>query len=394
MPSQALATGYGAAEGLEKLLIRQRADEEMARRIQQDQVLAGHYKHIDDMSGRSQDRLDRSADIANDAAQVRADMMKQIGALLKADSASSSSSSGGTSSTPNLVRPDAANASVVPNSGAPVAGPREVSGFMRLNTPEGRTMMQMAQLNPNETFGSVPQPHTEASSTDDEYYDSYAKKLGKAGRLDLTTEERNTADHERAVARHIPNSMASQSEPMLQVDDPDNPGMTMYVPRSQAAGRRAPRSSANKEKIIAYNATLDLIDQIETLGEKTGWKGLGPIEGRLGRAKMSYLGEGNADEEALRNKIDQLRAAASFEQGGKTFTGSEKQMLDEFLGQVNQNPAATKVRLKEFRASAFRSLENMGSKRNGPNGEEGGGADPGADAYAAYLRRINAGPPK
>ena len=142
------------------------------------------------------------------------------------------------------------------------------------------------------------------------------------------------------------------------VDENGNP-ITQLVPRTPGAAFPGAMPAAMKEKREAYEQTLSLIDQIKAQGEKTGWKGIGPLQGTVGSAAFRYLGKGNPEEETLRSLMGQLRARASFQEGGKQFTGTEKALLDTFLAQITQNPEAAKTRLASFEASARRALHTM-----------------------------------
>jgi len=149
--------------------------------------------------------------------------------------------------------------------------------------------------------------------------------------------------------------------PLVQVQDPDT-GQTYYMPRTEAGGQMGPRPAAIRERVDAYRNTLDLVNDIESLGDKIGWAGLGGFGlGGAKRALKRGVGVGSDDAETLRNMLDQLTARASFQEGGKQFTGTEKALLDNFLANVNSNPATAKLRLQTFKESAARSLQSLGA---------------------------------
>lgn len=421
MPSQALATGFGAAEGLERLLTRQRADEEMARRVQQEQMLAEHYRHMDDMSGRTQDRADRSADIANDAASTRADIMKQIGALLKAPPEEDrtqpliAGSKVDTSSGEATVPQGAVNGGVDPSSGEASTGPRMVSGFQRLNTPEGRTMMQMAQLNPNETFGSIPQPAKpkgpEDFNEEESWLNGQAKQLGHA-------DYRAWMDADPA---------AVQKAHKKWVDSGDNaphptPVQTIVggVPGTQFVNGKAgdfyaakPPSTVITRADNAHRVSShigDILAEANAL-DKVGL--MGPIAGRWSEFGAGTWGSAAdigklvgrpvtpQEEEMIsefKSDVGLLKSGMAMVHGGTRGGGSIEmnKRFDQYMNSnhmdVNHFRGATKSFQKWLNKYADLSPDYDDNKS-----PDAAASDPGADAYAAYLRRHGGGtanPPK
>ena len=146
---------------------------------------------------------------------------------------------------------------------------------------------------------------------------------------------------------------------------------TTLVPRGSVQfGAPAPFTGSQEEKISAYRDTLSLIDDLNNLvGPSENWRGVGPIAGTFGAAASRYLGpegymarlfrSGGAHGEQLRTKLNQLKARASFQEGGKQFTGTERALLEAFLATVEQDPVTARLRLNEFQRSAQRSLANM-----------------------------------
>jgi len=140
-----------------------------------------------------------------------------------------------------------------------------------------------------------------------------------------------------------------------------------------------------REKREAYEQTLNLIQDIKAQGDKIGWRGIGPVAGTIGSKLFQYTGLGsNVEEEKLRSMISQLRARASFQEGGKQFTGSEKALLDAFLATVSSNPTAARARLEQFEESARKGLAGFApgqAPRGSPDTE-------GSDLYQKYLQRF------
>ena len=213
-----------------------------------------------------------------------------------------------------------------------------------------------------------------------------ADKL-KAESLKATEEERRRQDEDRDLNRLTRLSIAQlmANSGVVPVQDPDT-GQTHYVRRTDAPGQQAPQPGATRERINAYNTTLDMVDDIMALGNEIGWTGLGGMgAGSAKRFAKQAFGVGGDKQEALRDRLDRLRAQASFQEGGKQFTGTEAQLLANFLANVNSNPRTAVIRLKEFRDQANKSLSNLGVNRSNagqvapimPGGAGGRGAGPG-----------------
>lgn len=155
------------------------------------------------------------------------------------------------------------------------------------------------------------------------------------------------------LARLIP-----RSEMLVPVQQPD--GTTIYAPRSQAQGLTPPLPVDQRNRMQAYRQTLDLIGALEEQGAKTNWGGLGGFgAGRIRGMAFRNLGAGNPEEEVLRNMLDQLKARASFQEGGKQFTATEAALLNNFLAQVSSNPLAAQTSLRSFKESAQRAVGGM-----------------------------------
>lgn len=172
----------------------------------------------------------------------------------------------------------------------------------------------------------------------------------------------------REISQHRENRLTNWGPPTVIIGDPNTPGGARVIGRDQlpTGGAAAPLPSPERQKVDAYRTTIDMVDDILAQGEKTKWGGVGPIAGPVGGALMKYGGIGDPEQETLRNMLNQLKAQASFAEGGKQFTGTERQMLESFLAGVNQNPQAAILRLKQFRESAQRYLDTVGAGP-GPN---------------------------
>jgi len=166
------------------------------------------------------------------------------------------------------------------------------------------------------------------------------------------------------------------AEPTVNIQDPTT-GAVIPVPRSVAAdpakaaefvsqyreaGMRGPLTAQQRERVDFYRDTLGQISRLEDHIKKHGWTGVGPISGTLGAASYGLTGKGGggAIGEDLRTKINTLRAQASFQEGGKQFTGTEKQLLESFLVLSHANPKQAAVRLGEFKQRIQNTLASLG----------------------------------
>lgn len=192
--------------------------------------------------------------------------------------------------------------------------------------------------------------------------------------------------------------------PVVQVNDPARPGNTTYATRGEAPGMTAPLPSGEKQKLDAYKTTLQMIKDIEQGGysDKDYNDALGLFDANVGATARQYLPKeiasnmaGGAKGEQLRNRLSRLKAQASFQEGGKQFTGTEADLLNTFLSQIEQQPATALGRLSEFKRAAAISLRQMGVSQEeidgltggtpvSPAGSGGGGnANPSAGAASA-----------
>lgn len=198
--------------------------------------------------------------------------------------------------------------------------------------------------------------------------------------------------------------LRSWGPPVVPVNDPSIPGNTKYATRGEAPGMTAPLPSGEKQKLDAYKTTLQMIKDIEQGGynDKDYNDALGLFDANVGATARQYLPKeiagnmaGGAKGEQLRNRISRLKAQASFQEGGKQFTGTEADLLNTFLSQIEQQPATALGRLSEFKRAAAISLRQMGVSQEeidgltggtpvSPAGSGGGGnANPSAGAASA-----------
>lgn len=167
-----------------------------------------------------------------------------------------------------------------------------------------------------------------------------------------------------------PPSLASQTEPVVQIFDPETQQVT-WVPRSQAIGRPAPRTTFDEtgaphtggtaaslnapptvptetqEKLRAY----DLIDaQVTPIAQQIERikSNLGPIWGRISKFEVAKLGGWGVDaktQEAI-TRMRRLMSTQAFAEGGKQLTGIEKAEFEAILARPEDTPELIMQKLK------------------------------------------------
>jgi len=177
----------------------------------------------------------------------------------------------------------------------------------------------------------------------------------------------NMQDKESGSVVPVPRSIAADPVQAAQ-----------FIQRYRDAGLQGAATAGTRDRANAYKTTLGLVDEILGHGDKIGWEGLGGFGGGgVKRFLKTNAGIGSDDAETLRNMIDQLKAQASFQEGGKQFTGTEKAMLENFLSSVSADPGTARLRLQNFKRSAERSYKNLGFQNPGGSGGTGTPGTPG-----------------
>lgn len=348
-----LDIGAGAAQGLEQLLTRLRADdmfeEQKRSRLASEGLQA---RQIDENSalrremeaGRQQDRAERLKD--KTAAQTMQILrMRPIGTEISPETMQRELETG---ATPDFYE--------------------QTTKQVGDDGPDGQLPIVRFR-------GTADQQEAAARIKQSE---ENAKNL-----LDYRKVLDENADLSRQIRDHAEQRQTSYGPPVINIFDPNAPGGSRPVPRGsiQAGGANAgavnPPPTAERQKIDAYKTTLDLIKDIEdpSFDEKTWNAALGMFDSTVGAKAHEYLGMnmgGGAQGESLRTRLNRLRAQASFAEGGKNFTGTENELLNSFLTQVQHNPKAARERLAEFRRALEISLTRLtgGSNLNsgGSNG--------------------------
>lgn len=185
MAGVGLATGAGAAEGLETLLARMRAEE--ALRNQGRNIDLNEYE-AQSAAGHRQSTLQENARQFDAAAPVRAAQTASLTAGARESNVDADLGTErvgalrGLSSMLPGVQPASGPVTGTPGAGAQTGTGGEVGG---LNSPFGRLRLSLAGVTPSQIFPN--------DTGGDETLDAFARKIGKASRFDLSFDERNAA---------------------------------------------------------------------------------------------------------------------------------------------------------------------------------------------------------
>jgi len=135
--------------------------------------------------------------------------------------------------------------------------------------------------------------------------------------------------------------------PVVPTLDPQT-GLSVWASRGEAAGRRTAGSATEREAIQTGQNTLDNIDQLITMGDEIGWKGIGPTGG-LKNLQYKLLGIGSQAEDDFRVELQKIRADIMFGSGGKQLTTSEQKVAAGYLSDIYTNPSAARSRMAQVR---------------------------------------------
>lgn len=341
-----LAHGAGAAEGLDNYVQQLAVQEELALRRQQ---LGESTRH-----NQAQETLQGELNRQN--AQLRADAQKAL-EMTRADATKDRRS--------NI----ALKAAEMQPIGSLVtdedAGEQMNAGVPRANYDWNPGNLGMTVASTPETATQPATPGAEVPGKLPGFrWTGSQKDLSAADKLELDTRRAAaTKEYQGRRATTAEGELELRKEwgpPVVPVSAPNVPGGVEYATRGTAPGKAAPQPVGERERVDNYKNALKTIARIKRLGEKTNWKGIGPIAGRVGSAAYEYAGIGSKEEEELRNALSQFQQETSMDRGGKTFTAQEKAMINEFMASYKQNPRAAITRLDQFGTSASQYLKQQG----------------------------------
>jgi len=134
-------------------------------------------------------------------------------------------------------------------------------------------------------------------------------------------------------------------------------------------------SPTENDKVNVLAAIGENLNHITTLGDEIGWKGIGPVSGRVG-GLLTSVNMGNDKEEELRQSFANLKSDIGLMRSGKAFTKNEERIIDEFVGTGTSSSQKLKValgRLVPVIDSAKKRIFHPESLIKGGSNNAGGG---------------------
>src|SRR3990167_6722425 len=250
MASQMLATGAGAAEGLETLMARLRAEEAMAEAKRSN--LAGEAlqgRNIEETSG-----LRRATLEATNAERMRAEDAR--------------------------MRDDVINRLKLRTRGSEVTQP-EYDVETKYGAPS--SLYEKSQVTPfsNDFMGPIePSGPQRGESLSKISFTGTADQQMSEDRLKQAEE---IANLRQELAQDRENRLRNWGPPVIQTYDPTRPGGSVFTTRANAPGMTAPPPAVERTKLDAYKTTLDLIGEVEQFPPELWQKALGPFDANVGR---------------------------------------------------------------------------------------------------------------
>lgn len=354
-----LSMGAGASEGLDKYLQRMMLEEQMANAQQKTASDDAYRNKALEQSGEA-NRLTREA-----LQQSRQET--QTASLRDDERANISRMPGGTVFTPerydSVIKLRAAAPEQFDNQADPdpAAGAEGVPMALAQNDPSGASTIRLRKT-PTEMAADSRIADAERRAGTAEQALELRRMLGE-GNLDA----RNRTE----------NRLESYGGPVVPVQ---TPGGVRYTPRGadavQGGEVSPPKPAAERTANDELKNLLALAENTLTEGDSNGWVGVGPIAGTFGKTLRDWTGAdvaGGAKGQTNRQNISELEAFSSFSQGGKNLTATEKQMMNEYLSNIKQNP-------KVARQSLVRAIDSIKRRQQAlMSGIGSGGADAGGD---------------
>jgi hypothetical protein len=111
-----------------------------------------------------------------------------------------------------------------------------------------------------------------------------------------------------------------------------------------------------------------LANQASTLGEQTGWSGVGGLyKGSISQFLAKNFGKGSQQEQQLRNLVGNIKATLAKERGGTSFTPNEQALLETYTPTIDDSPLVLKSKLASLmsyiRESKTALLGNTGGSQ-------------------------------
>lgn len=365
-----LSMGAGASEGLDKYLQRLMLEEQQAQAVRKQTADEGYRQQDLALRGRALDQSGESNRLAQESLQQNRQATLEAG---QRDDLRTSLSQipGGTEISPETYQSAIRLKAVPPERFDQQAAPSTDS--MAAGVPES--------LAPNDPVASrikLRQTPTEVATE---------ARLADAERRAQLAEQalqlREGLGYGNLDARNRTESrLASYGGPVVPTQTADG---VRNMPRGSEAvqgGETAPPKPASERAASdELSSLLELAQNTLQEGDSNGWVGVGPIAGTLGKTIRNWTGlnvAGGAKGQTNRQNISELEAFSSFAQGGKNLTATEKQMMNDYLSNIKQNPAVA-------RQSLVRAIDSIKRRREAlMSGIGSGGATSGGGKVTRY----------
>jgi hypothetical protein len=108
-----------------------------------------------------------------------------------------------------------------------------------------------------------------------------------------------------------------------------------------------PMTDGAKERMATWDTAAQQAQEVLNEGKAIGWSGTGGLyRGTAARLAMKHLGWGTDKEEALRDKISQIKSTIALMRAGTAFTGNEEKLLDSYLATIDESPLSIETKMR------------------------------------------------
>lgn len=347
-----LDLGAGAADGLETLLARMLEEDRFAetqRSNQADEAYRGDSLRINEGIRREQQK-------ANTINQQRLDQDRDHNRTVRTVS----------------MRPIGATVS-----------PQEMEREVAAGTPEALYDQQPEQI-PSTSFGSAGTRQNEGKSAQILFKGTQSAQDTER-RISDAERARDEANRDRDAARAInaarEGRLQSYGPPVVFVGDSNSPTGSRGVARPDAVGQPGPAAATATARLNAYRRTLQMIQDMKGHTADEYASALGPLDATVGAKVQQFLPKpissaankvglagGGPKGEQIRTNLNRLKSFASFDEGGKQFTGTEQALLESFLALATQQPETAILRLGELEKSLNNTMRQLETGGGGAGG--------------------------
>lgn len=386
-----LASGAGAADGLEVLLARLMREQQVAQQAKVQDAGISHqgaslaetvrsHQAEEGLRGRAIDDSAANRALAREQSAARDSELEQ-----------------------NRVRDDVRARESLRAPGTDVS-PQEFGQVQRMGVLPLSSYQESAGDFPDQTTTTVPLPKIKFKGTgpqlmqqqkeDNDVAQAAAREAGVEDRFSRSQERMHSEFLAKQEAEAAKPKNAGQTRTMKVVasDGPfkgqrvvkllDAQGNTLHEELDQL-----PSGMEKAEKTDM--STLEMVKEIQDFGGKTAWKGTGGygnlLKGELPAGGKSFMksqfGVGDNTESTLRDMLGSLKADVAHEKYGSAFTETERRMLANFAPGADMDGTEIENRLRtmsqaiERRLAARRSgkpdtaiiplLQQMGADKGG-----------------------------